>query len=374
MLPTWSSVGGIALRARGSRPAARASPPRAVRARPARAGCATASRVVLARRATPSCARGRARSRCRRRRGGPRPAGSSRPSRPSRMSGSGGHRRHRRRPRSSRSSSAAPQQPAGPQVRADRASIAVRSVGAVEQLHELHRGQDEVEAATEVERAGVGDGGLDVAACPRRARRELLEQVRVEVERRHAVAAARERAGHPPVPQPSSSTSQRLPRSAQLVPRVEVGGVGAALDVVPDRLVLARSFPVRRGVAAVGEQRRAARAGPCRWGGRRAAARRVSASARGRAPRSSAGITSSRRWPTPAYFSRSASSAARVPAHTTRPARGARISKSASQIQEMSRPSAIPSLRAINRSSSPLVIAPRAGRACGTPRSRRPGS
>ena len=82
----------------------------------------------------------------------------------------------------------------------------------------------------------------------------------------------------------------------------------------------------------------------------RAVARRR---ARGRSPRSSAGTTSSRRWPTPAYFSRSASSSARVPEHTTRPARGASVSKSASQIQEMSRPSAMRSLRTIHTSSSP---------------------
>ena len=55
----------------------------------------------------------------------------------------------------------------------------------------------------------------------------------------------------------------------------------------------------------------------------------------------------------PAYFRRSAISSARVPEHVTRLILPARSSKSASQIQETSRPSAIRSLRASQRSSEP---------------------
>ncbi len=55
----------------------------------------------------------------------------------------------------------------------------------------------------------------------------------------------------------------------------------------------------------------------------------------------------------PAYFSRSAISSARVPEQVTCRTRPASTSKSASQIHEMSRPSAMLSLRAIHRSRSP---------------------
>ena len=56
---------------------------------------------------------------------------------------------------------------------------------------------------------------------------------------------------------------------------------------------------------------------------------------------------------TPAYFRRSASSAARVPLQVARRTRGARTSKSASQTQETSFPSAVRSLRMPSRSCSP---------------------
>ena len=63
-----------------------------------------------------------------------------------------------------------------------------------------------------------------------------------------------------------------------------------------------------------------------------------------------AGSTSIESTGQPAYFSRSAISGARVPAQTTRRTRPASSSKSASQTQETSRPSAIRSLSAIQRS------------------------
>ena len=68
---------------------------------------------------------------------------------------------------------------------------------------------------------------------------------------------------------------------------------------------------------------------------------------------SMAGTTSILSSGQPAYLRRSASSGARVPAQVTRCTESASSSKSASQIQETSRPSAIRSLRAIQRSSSP---------------------
>ena len=67
--------------------------------------------------------------------------------------------------------------------------------------------------------------------------------------------------------------------------------------------------------------------------------------------RSIEGSTSISDGSTPAYLSRTAISGARVPEQTTRRTAPARSSKSASQIQETSRPSAIRSLSAIQRSS-----------------------
>ena len=71
--------------------------------------------------------------------------------------------------------------------------------------------------------------------------------------------------------QPSSSIgpSDAAASSSQ---SVEVGGVAAALDVLPEpaaALIPSSPWPGR-----VGEQRCAARAGPCRWAGRRGARRR----------------------------------------------------------------------------------------------------
>ena len=69
--------------------------------------------------------------------------------------------------------------------------------------------------------------------------------------------------------------------------------------------------------------------------------------------RSMSGTTSIASVGQPAYFSRRAISGARVPAQTTRRTWPAKSSKSASQIQETSRPSAMRSLSAIQRSRPP---------------------
>ncbi len=96
---------------------------------------------------------------------------------------------------------------------------------------------------------------------------------------------------------------------------------------------------------------RAARAAPCRWAARTAAAPSPPATAESsERPSSRSTVTGAS---TPAYLSRSAISSARVPVHVIRRARPASSSKSASQIHEMSRPSAMPSLSAIQRSSAP---------------------
>ena len=168
--------------------------------------------------------------------------------------------------------------------------------------------------------------------------------------RRHRRPRRARRIATRPVPQPRSSTSGALVRTAP--PRAQVGRVAAALDVVPDRRRSMRSFPERRRVAARGqhvaqlEQRgvggqgveRAPRAVPVRL-------ERTVEAALERAARPRAAPCA-----TPAYLRRSASSSARVPEQTTRAAWGASVSKSASQIQEMSRPSAMRSLRTIHTS------------------------
>ena len=107
------------------------------------------------------------------------------------------------------------------------------------------------------------------------------------------------------------------------------------------------SPPPRRGGPAAG----AARASPCRWAARRGARRPPPG--RRRAPASRSRRTTIRSAGTPAYFMRTASSSARVPAQVTRRRRPASTSKSASQTHETSRPSAVWSLRTPSRSCSP---------------------
>ncbi len=100
--------------------------------------------------------------------------------------------------------------------------------------------------------------------------------------------------------------------------------------------------------------RRAARAGRasrCTSAARRAAPRPRRARRRGRPP--TAARRAGARAATPAYFSRSASSAARVPLHVTRRTRSAMNSKSASHTHETSWPSAVRSLSTAKTSCSP---------------------
>ena len=110
-----------------------------------------------------------------------------------------------------------------------------------------------------------------------------------------------------------------------------------------------RTAPRARAMRA----RRATRAAQCMSEARTAVPPAASARAASSAVGRSA-TTRRRSTGTPAYFRRSASSAARVPAQVTRrDARTASSSKSASHIQETSRPSAVRSLRIASTSSSP---------------------
>ena len=161
-----------------------------------------------------------------------------------------------------------------------------------------------------------------------------------EVDREAAGAAPSSRIGSP---QRSASSSQTV-RSA---------AVGAALDVVPDRARLdALGSALIARTPSPGRGRRAACAAPaarCRWGGRRGAPGAAATAASSEAAMS--GSTAIRSSGQPAYFSRSAISGARVPAQVTRRTAPASTSKSASQTQETSRPSAIRSFSAIQRST-----------------------
>ena len=313
-LPTWSSVGGIDPAPRRREAGRRDLLLELGRARAARGGSRTSSFVRVA----VGCDDGAhavERDRARRRRAGRTATGWLEYTQPStsRMSGPGGTY-------SSPSGLALEvhqggrEQPAGRRCAATALSMAMRSSEPSEQLHELHRGEHQVEPAAEVERAGVR--GHACRGRPSTPARAAHASSRNAGSRSTPVTRWPRRASRTDDPARPAAEVEDVARRRlrQLVPQGQVGGVGAALDVVPDRLA---SFPERRRVAARRQARHAARAGPCRWGGRRASARCFPSSARSK-PRSSAGITSSRRWPTPAYFSRSASSSARVPEQTTR--------------------------------------------------------
>ena len=98
----------------------------------------------------------------------------------------------------------------------------------------------------------------------------------------------------------------------------------------------------------------AARAWRCRWAARTAARPGRAGSRRPvRAPPEGLARRGSRRDRRPAYFIRTARSGARVPLQVTRRTRPASSSKSASQIQDTSRPSAMLSLSTPSRSWRP---------------------
>ncbi len=120
-------------------------------------------------------------------------------------------------------------------MRGNRFQHAHALLRTVEQLDELHRGEDEIEAAPEVERAGIRGHGVELHLPRLRAPRRLLEERRLEVDAGDAVAAAREPDRHPArAAAEVEHVARRL--AGQLVPQGQVGGVGAALHVVPDGL------------------------------------------------------------------------------------------------------------------------------------------
>ena len=184
------------------------------------------------------------------------------------------------------------------------------------------------------------------------ARAQLVGQLGLEVDGDDVVAPPREverdaaRAGADVEDRPAR-------RGRQLAPERQVGGVAAALDVVPDdvlgSVVVTRTTPC---------------AAPRATSSSRSASIAVYVGSAMSRPSPSASAASSaalevgldvqavgmRRRRTSAAR---ASSAARVPLHVTRRTRPAMTSKSASQTHETSRPSAILSLRTARTSCSP---------------------
>ena len=100
-------------------------------------------------------------------------------------------------------------------------------------------------------RASADDRPRPAALAPRSSQRG--DQLRVAVEADHRVAAPGEVQGDP-AGAAAEVEDRPVGRVGQLLPERQVGRVGAALDVVPDRARPSRSSPELLRQAAVGEQ------------------------------------------------------------------------------------------------------------------------
>src|SRR4051812_3069352 len=245
------------------------------------------------------------------------------------------------------------EQPAVGEVRAGAAQERRAAGGAAEELDRLHRHEDQREApAAEVELARVGRDRLD--RQPDRPRAQRGEQRRRAVERDDRVPARREVQGDTAGAGADVEHRAGLP-SGELAPQRQVLGIAGALDIVPDDLghMRARARGHAKLLPAAPRATSTSRSASIAvYVGSANSRPSPSPSARSR-PSSSAGAIAIRAGSTPAYFSRSAISAARVPLHVTCRTRPARTSKSASQTQLTSRPWATLSLRIASRSCSP---------------------
>ena len=198
--------------------------------------------------------------------------------------------------------------------RAHARASATRPSGPPSDLRELHRGDHEREASARARRRER----LPAPSSDARAARSASDrqQVRIRVQRHHLVAAARPgRAATRPVPRPEVEDRAAAPR-----PPARARAGGRRRRSRTPRRARPRPRSVTRTTASPGRGRRAgraARAAPCRWAARRRARRAAFATGavervaevalHARAPRRS-----------PAYFSRSAISSARVPLQVTR--------------------------------------------------------
>src|SRR5919201_2968119 len=240
-------------------------------------------------------------------------------------------------------------QAAGGEVGAGAAQEARPPRGAPEQLDGLHRDKHEREAPPEVEVTGVGARGLDVEAAGAGALPQRGKQLGVGVERDDLVSARGEVERHAAG---AGAHVEHGPAGfcGKLAPQRQVLAVGAALDVVPQHgRPRGHENELPATPRATSTSRSASIAVYVGKANRRPSA---PASARSR-PWPSPGSTAIRSAGTPAYLRRTAISAARVPLHVAQRTRGARISKSASQTQLTSRPSAMLSLRTARTSCSP---------------------
>ena len=164
------------------------------------------------------------------------------------VDGSAASIRRSRRPRGRPAAGAGPRSKAGGPL-----------AGALEQLQKLHRSDRERERLAEVEVAGVGDRRRAVPRFRHDARARRRAPARCRAEDRWP-RAARWQATRP-VPQPSSSTGPSA-AAGELLPEGQVGGVGPALDVVPDdrasAVVIARTpLPGPRSASSLRSSSRA---------------------------------------------------------------------------------------------------------------------
>ncbi len=310
--------------------ASRSARPRA-RARRARGGRAGSRAHAPRARRRGRRARGGGASRSPRRRWRRRPRGSSGPSRPprGRRAGAAGllvaelglgilaQQGERGTDLRARCRSSAPLEHRG-------APVTVRQQ--VSELHRReHRRRGELVAGELTHVGGVRAHGQTPLGRPPG---ERLEQLSRRCRRRSPRApAGRDGASTRPVPAPRSSAGPPPSRDEPL-PEVEVGRVAAALGVVPDDRIADPALRSWRSLDAAltastpwrargGRAACAARSGRCRWAARRAGSRRRSSA---RSSESAIPATTSiRSTGQPAYLSRSAISAARVPAQVIVP-------------------------------------------------------
>ena len=125
-------------------------------------------------------------------------------------------------------------------------------LGVREQLHGLHRHQDQREARADGEIPGVcDDGPHGQPAC---APPQLGQQNRVEVQRGHLVPAGGQVERDPSGSRPNVEHGARR-LSGELAPEGEIGGVSAALHVVPENGLVGRRITLRSLGVHAGSQK-----------------------------------------------------------------------------------------------------------------------
>ena len=107
------------------------------------------------------------------------------------------------------------------------------SLLAADDLHELHRRQHEPEALVEREGARVGVDRMDREALGGSTLADCARQLGLAVERPDLVPGTRKRERDPAAA--AAEFEDRIASRGELGPELEIGCVGAVLDLVPDR-------------------------------------------------------------------------------------------------------------------------------------------